>query len=73
MAAVHVARAQAHCVLPETLAPFRARIDETLLEALLALPAAAAMDVGVVSPAPLVVDIFPRAHGSQRVKEAATR
>ena len=72
IAEVHVDRAQEHFVLPETLAQFRARIDETLLEELLAIQAAAAMDAGFVSPAHLVVDTFPSEHGSQRVNDAAT-
>ena len=35
------------------------------------LQAAAAMEVGVVSPAHLVVDTFPSEQGSQRVNDAA--
>jgi Transposase domain (DUF772) len=38
--------------LPETLAPFRSRLDEALREELVAIQAAAAMDEGLVSPAP---------------------
>ena len=63
---------QAHFVLPETLCEFRSRIDETLMDALIALQAAAAMEEGLVSPAHLVVDTFPCAQGSQRVTDATT-
>jgi len=69
---VHVDRSQEHFVLPEVLAQFRRRIDEALMEELLALQAAAAMEDGLVSPAHLVVDTFPSEQGSQRVHDAAT-
>ena len=69
---VQVNRAQAHFVLPELLTQFRSRLDEPVLEELLALQAAAAIEQGVVSPAHLVVDTFPSEQGSQRVTEAAT-
>jgi hypothetical protein len=69
---VQVNRTQEHFVLPEILTQFRSRLDEPLLKELLALPAAAAIEQGVVSPAPLVVDTFPSEQGSQRVTEAAT-
>jgi hypothetical protein len=59
-------------VLPELLTPFRNRLDEALLNELLALQAATAIDQGVVSPAHLVVDTFPSEQGSQRVNDAAT-
>jgi Transposase domain (DUF772) len=49
---------QEHFVLPETLAQLRSRLDPTLMEALLALQAAAAMEEGLVSPAHLLVDTF---------------
>ena len=65
-------RAQDHFGLPELLTQFRSRLDEPLLNELLALQAAAAMEQGVVSPAHLVVDTFPSAQGSQRVNDAAT-
>jgi hypothetical protein len=64
--------AQEHFVVPETLAPFRSRIDEALMNALLAIQAAAAMDEGLVSPAHLIVDTFPSEQGSQRVTDAPT-
>jgi len=64
---------QAHFVLPTTLAEFRGRIDEELMDALIAIQAAAAMDEGLVSPAHLVIDTFPVEQGSQRVTDAATR
>jgi transposase len=63
---------QEHFVLPETLAQFRQRIDTTLMEELLAIQAAAAMDEGLVSPAHLLVDTFPAEQGSQRVNDATT-
>lgn len=63
---------QAHFVLPETLAQFRSRLDEALIEELLAIQAAAAMDEGLVSPAHLLVDTFPAEQGSQRVTDATT-
>lgn len=69
---VQVDRSQEHFVLPEVLAQFRRRIDEALMEELLALQAAAAMEHGLVSPAHLVVDTFPSEQGSQRVNDAAT-
>jgi transposase len=69
---VHVDRSQKHFVLPEVLAQFRRRIDEALMEELLALQAAAAMEDGLVSPAHLVVDTFPSEQGSQRVNDATT-
>jgi len=69
---VQVNRAQEHFVLPELLTQFRNRLDEALLNELLALQAAAALDQGVVSPAHLVVDTFPSEQGSQRVNDAAT-
>jgi Transposase domain (DUF772) len=65
-------RSQAHFVLPETLSEFRSRIDEELLDALIAVQAAAAMEAGLVSPAHLVVDTFPCEQGSQRVTDATT-
>jgi len=69
---VHVDRSQAHCVLPETLAQCRHRIDTELLDELVAIQAAAAMAKGLVSPAPLLVDTFPAEQGSQRVTDATT-
>jgi hypothetical protein len=62
-----------HVVLPEVLAQCRSRIDDALMEALLAIQAAAAMEAGLVSPAHLVVDTFPSEQGSPRVNDAATR
>jgi hypothetical protein len=64
--------AQAHFVLPETLCEFRSRLDEALMDELLAIQAAAAMDEGLVSPAHLVIDTFPCEQGSQRVTDATT-
>src|SRR5262245_38426962 len=45
---------QAHFVWPETLCEFRSRIAEALMDELVAMQAAAAMDEDLVSPAPLV-------------------
>ena len=72
IAQVQVTRTQEHFVLPELLTQFRSRLDEPLLNELLALQAAAAIEQGVVSPAHLVVDTFPSEQGSQRVNDAAT-
>src|SRR5919106_2689654 len=69
---VQVDRSQGHFVLPEVLAQFRSRIDDALMDELLAIQAAAAMEQGLVSPAHLVVDPFPSEQGSQRVTDAAT-
>ena len=63
---------QAHFVLPEVLAQFRSRIDAALMDELLAIQAATAMDEGLVSPAHLLVDTFPAEQGSQRVTDATT-
>lgn len=63
---------QAHFVLPETLCEFRGRLDEPLIDELIALQAAAAMEEGLVSPAHLVMDTFPSEQGSQRVTDATT-
>src|SRR5215831_16060472 len=72
IAEVQVNRSQEHFVLPELLTHFRSRLDDALLQELLALQAAAAIEQGVVSPAHLVVDTFPSEQGSQRVNDAAT-
>jgi hypothetical protein len=69
---VQVNRTQEHFVLPELLTQFRSRLDEALLQELLAIQAAAAIEQGAVSPAHLVVDTFPSEQGSQRVNDAAT-
>jgi Transposase domain (DUF772) len=69
---VQVNRTQAPFVLPELLTQFRSRLDDALLQELLALQAAAAIEEGAVSPAHLVVDTFPSEQGSQRVNDAAT-
>jgi Transposase domain (DUF772) len=70
--AVQVDGSQAHFVLPEVLAQFRRRLDAPLMEELLAIQAATAMEDGLVSPAHLVVDTFPSEQGRQRVNAAAT-
>ena len=72
IADVQVDRSQEHFVLPEVLAQFRSRLDAALMEELLAIQVAAAMEQGLVSPAHLVVDTFPSEQGSQRVNDAAT-
>lgn len=69
---VQADRAQAHFVWPQTLARFRSRIDDALMDEILAIQAAAAMEEGLVSPAPLVIDTFPSEQGSQRVTDATT-
>ncbi len=63
---------QAHFVLPETLCEFRGRMDEALMDELIAIQSAAAMEEGLVSPAHLVIDTFPSEQGSQRVTDATT-
>ncbi len=55
-----------------TLCEFRGRIDEVLMDELIAIQAAAAMETGLVSPAHLVIDTFPCEQGSQRVTDATT-
>ena len=69
---VHVDRSQAHFVLPETLAQFGQRLDPELMDDLLVIQTAAAMQEGLVSPAHLLVDTFPSEQGSQRVTDATT-
>lgn len=69
---VQVDGSQDHFVLPEVLAHFRSRLDAPLMEELLAIQAATAMEDGLVSPAHVVVDTFPSEQGSQRVNDAAT-
>jgi len=64
---------QAHFILPETLCEFRRRMDEALMDELMAIQAAAAMEEGLVSPAHLVIETVPSAQGSQRVTDATTR
>ncbi len=66
-------RSPAHLVLPETRCACRGRLDEARLDARSALQAAAALEAGLVRPAPLVVETFPGAQGSQRVTAATTR
>src|SRR5262245_10240871 len=63
---------QAHCVLPDTLAQFRQRLDDALMNAWRALQAAAAREEGRVRPAHRLVDTLPVEQGSQRVTEATT-
>jgi ribosomal protein L4 len=58
--------------LPAMLAQFRSRIDEALMDDLVAIQAAAAMAEGLVSPAHLVIETVPAEQGSQRVTDAAT-
>jgi hypothetical protein len=69
---VQVDGSQEHFVLPEVLAHFRSRLDAPLVEELLTIQAATAMEDGLVSPAYVVVDTFPSEQGSQRVNDAAT-
>jgi hypothetical protein len=70
--AYQVKPSQAHFVLPETLCEFRSRIDEALMDELMAIQAAAAMEEGLVRPAHLVIETVPSEHGSQRVTDATT-
>ena len=69
---VQVDRFQGHFVLPEVLCQFRSRIDEALMDELVAIQSAVAIDAGLVSPQHLVADTFPSEQGSQRVTDATT-
>ena len=69
---VQADRCQAHFVLPEILVQFRRRIDQDLMDELVTMQAAAAMEERLVSPAHLLVDTFPSEQGSQRVTDATT-
>lgn len=69
---VQADRDQAHFVNPETLSMFRSRLDEDLLDELLVIQSAAAMEAGLVSPAHVLIDTFPAEQGSQRVTDATT-
>lgn len=69
---VQVDASQEYFVLPEVLATFRSRIDQALMDELLRIQAAAAIESGLVSPAHLVIDTFPSEQGSQRVTDATT-
>ena len=60
-------RSQAHFVLPETLCELRGRIDEALMDEIIAIQAAAAMEEGLVSPAHLVINSFPADQGTYRL------
>src|SRR5712671_1543826 len=70
---VQADRAQGHFVLPEVLAQFRSRIDAALMEELLALQAAAAIEQGVVSQQFPVrgktAEARPRTHPGKRQKQ----
>jgi hypothetical protein len=70
--AVHADHTQAHCVLPETLVQCRQRMDPDVMDALVAIQAAAAREAGLVSPAHLLVETFPAEQGRQRVTDAPT-
>jgi len=62
---------QDHFVFPETLCEFRSRIDETLLDELIAIKRQRdGRRAG--QPAHLVIDTFPCEQGSQRVTDATT-
>lgn len=69
---VEVNRSQAHFVFPESLCQFRGQIDQALMEELVTIQAADAIDAGLVSPEHVVVDTFPSEQGSQRVNDATT-
>lgn len=58
--------------VPQTLAPFRRRIDALWREALWALPAAAPMEAGLARPAPLRGATVPAAQRHHRVTDATT-
>lgn len=69
---VQAHREQAHFVLPEVLAQFRSRLDESVMAQLLQIQSTDAMEKGLVSPSHLVVDTFVSEQGSQRVTDATT-
>jgi hypothetical protein len=69
---VQADHAHAPCVLPETFAQFRGRLDQDFMDTLVAIQAAAAREAGLVSPAHVLVDTFPAEQGSQRVTDATT-
>jgi len=69
---VQVDASQAYFVLPEVLATCRSRIDQALMDELVRIQAAAAIESGLVSPAHLVIETFPSEQGSQRVTDATT-
>jgi hypothetical protein len=50
---------QVHFVLPKTLCEFHGYIDEALMDELIAIQVATAMDEGLVSPSHLAIDTFP--------------
>lgn len=63
---------QNHFVLPEILAQFRRRLDETVMRQLLQIQATDALEKGLVSPQHVVVDTFVSEQGAQRVTDATT-
>lgn len=69
---VQVNQSQRHFVLPEILARFRAGMDESLMDQLLSIQGAGAMESGLVSPEQVVVDTYVSEQGSQRVTDAGT-
>ena len=62
-----------HCADEQICSQWRTDLAVRYACGMRAVQAAAALEQGVVSPAPLVVDPFPSEPGSQRVTEAATR
>src|SRR4030095_13099042 len=69
---VRVDRSKGHFVLPEVWAQCRRRLAVALMDDRLASQAAAALEAGLGSTAPLVVAPFPHEQGSPRVNDAAT-
>jgi hypothetical protein len=69
---VHADRDQVHVVCPETPSTFRARLDGALMDEWVAIQSAAAMETGLVSPAPVLIDTLPAEQGRQRVTDAPT-
>ena len=71
-------REQASFVLPETLCEFRSRIDEVLMDELIAIQAAAAMEAGLVVPPtssliPSRVSRQPTGHGCDDAVQGAKK
>ena len=77
---VQAHRHQVHFVSPESLSTFRSRLDAELMDELLAIQSAAAMEANLVRPAHVLIDkvgptpdtTFPAEQGSQRVTDATT-
>ena len=72
LGAVQVDGTHDDVVRPEPWWRFGGRLEEGLLDELVALQSAAALEAGWVSAEHLVADTFPVEQGSQRVTDATT-